>query len=64
MGLINASITFVIGYVIINIIKKNKDNLNNIPVVNQVIGKTSQGDGVSNDAWFLLAGFVIKDLLI
>lgn len=64
MGLINASITFVIGYVIITIIKKNKDSLNNIPFVNQVMGKVSKGNEISSDAWFLLGGFVIKDLLI
>lgn len=64
MGLINASITFVIGYVIITIIKKNKDSLNNIPFVNKVMGKVSNSKEVSSDAWFLLGGFVIKDLLI
>jgi hypothetical protein len=65
MGLINAAFTFVLGYFIIEFIKKNKDMLKNIPIISNLIGEPSQEkDKVSNDAWFLLAGFVIKDLLI
>ena len=64
MGLINASFTFVLGYFIIEFIKKNKDMLQKVPIISNLIGKPSDGNEVSNDAWFLLAGFVLKDLLI
>tara|TARA_B110001469_G_C9640521_1_gene322068 strand:- start:1600 stop:1797 length:198 start_codon:yes stop_codon:yes gene_type:complete len=65
MGLINAAFTFVLGYFIIEFIKKNKDMLTKVPIISNLIGKPSEGDDkVSNDAWFLLAGFVLKDLLI
>jgi hypothetical protein len=65
MGLINAAFTFVLGYFIIEFIKKNKDMLTKVPIISNLIGKPSEGkDKVSNDAWFLLAGFVLKDLLI
>ena len=64
MGLINAAFTFVLGYFIIEFIKKNKDMLTKVPIISNLIGTPSEGDKVSNDVWFLLAGFVLKDLLI
>ena len=64
MGLINASLTFVIGYFIIGFIKQYKKQIKdtNIPIISKMIDNTNKE--VSSDAYLLLAGFVIKDLLI
>ena len=64
MGLINASLTFVIGYFIIGFIKQYKKQIKdtNIPIISNLIDNTNKE--VSSDAYLLLAGFVIKDLLI
>ena len=63
MGLINATFTFVLGYFIIGFIKKNKPKIKekNIPIISNLVNNQ---EGISSDAYLLLIGFVIKDLLI
>tara|TARA_Y200000002_G_C22655893_1_gene653449 strand:+ start:464 stop:652 length:189 start_codon:yes stop_codon:yes gene_type:complete len=62
MGLVNASITFVIGYFIINFIQKNKNTLKKI-VPTEKINKYLDKD-INSETYLLLLGFVVKDFFI
>ena len=61
MGVINAAVTYTIGYFIIKFIANNKEFLKKFPVVKDFV---DNNNGCSNDAYLLLFGFVLKDFLI
>ena len=62
MGLVNASITFVIGYFIINFIQKNKHMLKKI-FPTEKMNKYLDKD-INSETYLLLIGFVVKDFFI
>lgn len=63
MGLIKSAMTIYIGYYLIEIFKKNKDKLKNIPFISDFM-KKYKDKNISIETYLLLFFFGIKDFLI
>ena len=57
MGFIKAGFTFVIGYFVIEFIKKHKEKLKNIPIIEDYINENSQ----NFEMYLLFLAFILKD---
>jgi uncharacterized membrane protein YhdT len=62
MGFVSASITLVIGYLVIEFLKKNKETLKDMPIVSDFID-TEEMEKVSYDAYFIVLAFAMKDFI-
>ncbi len=62
MGLVNASFTFVIGYFAIEMIKKHKKTLKNMPIISDFVDIDNEKK-ISNDAYLVIIAFALKDFI-
>ena len=62
MGLVNASFTFIIGYFAIEMIKKHKETLKNMPIVSDFVDIDNEKK-ISNDAYLIVIAFALKDFI-
>lgn len=62
MGLVNASFTFIIGYFAIQMIKKHKETLKNMPIVSDFVDIDNEKK-ISNDAYLVVMAFALKDFI-
>ena len=62
MGLISASITVIIGYFAIEMIKKHKETLKDIPIISDFIEIDTEKK-ISNDAYLIVIAFALKDFI-
>lgn len=62
MGLVNASFTFIIGYFAIEMIKKHKETLKNMPIISDFVDIDNEKK-VSNDAYLVIIAFALKDFI-
>ena len=62
MGLVNASFTFIIGYFAIQMIKKHKETLKNMPIVSDFV-EIDNEKKISNDAYLVVIAFALKDFI-
>ena len=62
MGFISAGITVMIGYFAIEFLKKNKEQLKDMPIVSEFIDLDNM-DSVSYDAYFIVMAFALKDFI-
>lgn len=62
MGLVNASFTFIIGYFAIQMIKKHKETLKNMPIVSDFVDIDNEKK-ISNDAYLVVIAFALKDFI-
>ena len=62
MGLVNASFTFIIGYFAIQMIKKHKETLKNMPIVSDFVDIDNEKK-ISNDAYLVVLAFALKDFI-
>ena len=62
MGFVGAGITVIIGYLVIEFLKKNKESLKDMPVVSDFID-TANMEKVSYDAYFIVLAFALKDFI-
>jgi hypothetical protein len=62
MGLINASITAIIGYFAIEMIKKHKEKLKDMPIVSEFV-EIDPTKKISNDAYLIVIAFALKDFI-
>ena len=58
MGFISAGITVMIGYFAIEFLKKNKEQLKDMPIVSEFIDLDNM-DSVSYDAYFIVFAFFL-----
>ena len=62
MGLVNASFTFIIGYFAIEMIKKHKETLKNMPIISDFVDIDNEKK-ISNDAYLVIIAFALKDFI-
>jgi len=62
MGLINASITAIIGYFAIEMIKKHKEKLKDMPIISEFV-EIDPTKKISNDAYLIVIAFALKDFI-
>jgi len=62
MGLINASITAIIGYFAIEMIKKHKEKLKDMPIISEFV-EIDPNKKISNDAYLIVIAFALKDFI-
>tara|TARA_B100000123_G_C25406174_1_gene286592 strand:- start:76 stop:267 length:192 start_codon:yes stop_codon:yes gene_type:complete len=62
MGLVNASFTFILGYFAIQMIKKHKETLKNMPIVSDFVDIDNEKK-ISNDAYLVVIAFALKDFI-
>lgn len=62
MGFIRAGITVIIGYFAIEFLKKNKEQLKDIPIAKDFIDLDNINN-VSYDAYFIVLAFSLKDFI-
>tara|TARA_B100000123_G_C25738894_1_gene432846 strand:+ start:2092 stop:2283 length:192 start_codon:yes stop_codon:yes gene_type:complete len=62
MGLVSASITLIIGYFTIEMIKKHKETLKNMPIVSDFVD-IDENKKISNDAYLIVIAFALKDFI-
>lgn len=61
MGFIKSAMTLYIGYYLLEILKKHKDTIKNIPFISDILKKKDKD--IPNEAYILLFLFSIKDFI-
>ncbi len=62
MGFFNAAITVIVGYFAIDFVKKNKETLRDIPIINDMV-KLDETTSISSDAYLILVILALKDFV-